>query len=37
VGDETTGYAASMYEKRNAFKFMVGKPEEKRPLGTLTY
>jgi len=32
-----TGYAASMYERRNVVKLVVGKPEEKRPLGTLTY
>jgi len=32
-----TGYAASMYEQRNVVKLVVGKPEEKRPLGTLTY
>jgi len=31
-----TGYAASMYEKRNVVRLVVGKSEEKRPLGTLT-
>jgi len=30
-------YAASTYEKRNAVRLVVEKPEEKRPLGTLTY
>jgi hypothetical protein len=27
------GHAARMGEKRNAFRILVGKPEEKRPLG----
>jgi hypothetical protein len=32
-----TGYAASMYEQRNVVRLVLGKPEEKRSLGTLTY
>jgi hypothetical protein len=28
------GYVARMGEKRNACRILVGKPEEKRPLGT---
>jgi hypothetical protein len=27
------GHVARMGEKRNAYKILVGKPEEKRPLG----
>jgi hypothetical protein len=28
-----TGHAAGMWEKSNAYRIMVGKPEGKRPLG----
>jgi hypothetical protein len=28
-----TGHVASMGEKRNAYRILVGKPEGKRPLG----
>jgi hypothetical protein len=28
-----SGYAARMGERRNAYRLLVGKPEEKRPLG----
>jgi hypothetical protein len=28
------GHVASMGEKRNAYRILVGKPEGKRPLGT---
>jgi hypothetical protein len=27
------GHVAGMAEKRNAYRILVGKPEEKRPLG----
>jgi hypothetical protein len=27
------GYAARIKEKKNAYRILVGKPEEKRPLG----
>jgi hypothetical protein len=27
------GHVARMGEKRNAYRLLVGKPEEKRPLG----
>jgi hypothetical protein len=30
-----TGHVAGMREKRNAYRILVGKPEEKRPLGRL--
>jgi hypothetical protein len=29
----STGHVARMGEKRNAYRFLVGKPEGKRPLG----
>jgi hypothetical protein len=28
-----TGHVARLGEKRNAYRILVGKPEEKRPLG----
>jgi hypothetical protein len=30
------GHVARMGEKRNAYRFLVGKPEGRRPLGTKT-
>jgi hypothetical protein len=30
------GHVARMWEKRNAYRILVGKPEGKRPLGRLT-
>jgi hypothetical protein len=31
------GYVAHMGQKRNAYRLLVGKPEEKRPLGRLRH
>jgi hypothetical protein len=33
-GMRREGHVARLGEKRNILKFLVGKPEEKRPLGT---
>jgi hypothetical protein len=32
-GVRWTGHVASMWEKRNAYRILVGKPEGNRPLG----
>jgi hypothetical protein len=36
-GDEIDGHVERMGEMRNEYKILVGKPEDKRPLGRLRH